>query len=144
MDMDQSTNEAEQREAGLSHALRQARDRAGSDEVVALQAELVAVRDALAGAYAEQPHRRPNLQRAEQIATEVHAGQVDKAGAPSIDHPRRVAGHTDGSPDAVAAAWLHDVLEDGPFNDTEFRYGMAVLAQQALGETPAEPSREQV
>lgn len=52
---------------------------------------------------------------AERIATAAHAGQVDKAGRPYIDHPRRVASlvseMTD-DPDAVAAAWLHDVVED--------------------------------
>lgn len=45
------------------------------------------------------------------IAYVAHRGQVDKAGAVYIDHPRRVAERlTD--PSQVAAAWLHDVIED--------------------------------
>ncbi len=54
---------------------------------------------------------------AEQVATTAHAGQTDKAGRPYLDHPRRVAAHvatTTNDPDAVAAAWLHDVVEDTP------------------------------
>lgn len=51
----------------------------------------------------------------EQLATDAHAGQIDKAGRPYSEHPRRVAalvaGMTD-DPDAVAVAWLHDVVED--------------------------------
>lgn len=51
------------------------------------------------------------------IAQEAHTGQVDKAGRPYIEHPVRVAarlrqrepGATAGE---VAAALLHDVLED--------------------------------
>lgn len=53
----------------------------------------------------------------EQVATDAHAAQVDKAGLPYIEHPRRVAARvaaqTD-APDAVAAAWLHAVVEDIP------------------------------
>ena len=45
------------------------------------------------------------------IATIAHRGQVDKAGNPYIDHPRRVASMV-ASADAQAVAWLHDVLED--------------------------------
>ena len=49
------------------------------------------------------------------IATEAHAGQTDKAGAPYIGHPVRVAdlvrGHG-GSSVQEAAALLHDVVED--------------------------------
>jgi hypothetical protein len=56
----------------------------------------------------------PDLAR--QIATAAHAGQVDKAGAPYIDHParvaRRVAATVGDEHPAVAVAWLHDVVED--------------------------------
>lgn len=54
---------------------------------------------------------------AEQVASEAHAGQTDKAGRPYLDHPRRVAARvatTTSDPDALAAAWLHDVVEDTP------------------------------
>ncbi|HXH79970.1 HD domain-containing protein [Nocardioides sp.] len=51
--------------------------------------------------------------RAKSIATQAHEGTDDKAGAPYIAHParvaRRVAGHGE---EFEAAAWLHDVMED--------------------------------
>lgn len=56
-----------------------------------------------------------HISAAEQVASRAHAGQTDKAGRPYLDHARRVAARvqTDTSaPDAVAAAWLHDVVED--------------------------------
>lgn len=49
------------------------------------------------------------------IATKAHQGQTDKLGAAYIGHPKRVAGHArrlGGDALAVAAAWLHDVIED--------------------------------
>jgi (p)ppGpp synthase/HD superfamily hydrolase len=51
------------------------------------------------------------------IAHVAHAGQVDKAGAPYIEHPEWVAAEVrrrSGGDfyQAVAAAWLHDVVED--------------------------------
>lgn len=49
------------------------------------------------------------------LATVAHEGQVDKAGKPYIGHPGRVAdavGRAGGAVEAVAAAWLHDVVED--------------------------------
>lgn len=49
---------------------------------------------------------------AARIATAAHAGQVDKAGNPYIEHPARVAARVAGDERAVAAAWLHDVVED--------------------------------
>jgi (p)ppGpp synthase/HD superfamily hydrolase len=46
------------------------------------------------------------------VARRCHAGQVDRVGAPYIEHPRAVAGLLDGCPETWrAAAWLHDVLE---------------------------------
>jgi (p)ppGpp synthase/HD superfamily hydrolase len=49
---------------------------------------------------------------AEALARRHHAGQVDRLGAPYIEHPRAVAGLLAGAPPTwQAAAWLHDVLE---------------------------------
>lgn len=61
---------------------------------------------------------------AEQVASGAHAGQTDKAGRPYLDHPRRVAARvraTTNDPDAVAAAWLHDVVEDTPVTLDQLR-----------------------
>ena len=57
------------------------------------------------------------IDNARSIALEAHKGQLDKAGLPYWTHPERVAGNVrrlyPGAPDgAVAAAWLHDVIED--------------------------------
>ena len=52
---------------------------------------------------------------AQRIATKMHKGAKDQAGEPYIDHPRRVAvrvRNMGGSDLQVAAAWLHDVVED--------------------------------
>ena len=50
--------------------------------------------------------------RAEGIARAAHDGQVDKAGMPYAEHPARVAARCAPDPAAMAAGWLHDVLED--------------------------------
>jgi len=51
------------------------------------------------------------LERAIAIATEAHAGQVDKAGQPYILHPIRVMLRMNSSTEMMAAV-LHDVVED--------------------------------
>lgn len=61
---------------------------------------------------------------AEEIARVAHAGQTDKAGAPYIEHPRRVAEWVRrldpaASSTLVDAAWLHDVLEDTPLTRSD-------------------------
>lgn len=52
------------------------------------------------------------VQRAKALAHRAHAGQVDKAGRPYIEHVARVAAAVSDDPVAEAVAWLHDVLED--------------------------------
>jgi hypothetical protein len=52
--------------------------------------------------------------RARELAHRAHAGQVDKAGRPYIEHVARVAAACAGNPLAEAVAWLHDVMEDHP------------------------------
>lgn len=52
------------------------------------------------------------VQLAREIATRAHQGQTDKAGAPYITHPARVAARVAGDPKAEMVAWLHDVVED--------------------------------
>ena len=51
------------------------------------------------------------LQKAKELATRKHAGQVDKAGAPYILHLERVAGKVS-SEESKTVAYLHDILED--------------------------------
>jgi (p)ppGpp synthase/HD superfamily hydrolase len=54
------------------------------------------------------------VQRAKELAYRAHAGQVDKAGRPYIEHVARVAAAVSNDPEAEAVAWLHDVPEDCP------------------------------
>lgn len=51
------------------------------------------------------------LERAIEIATRAHSGQVDKAGKPYILHPLRVMMKVKTEPEMIAAV-LHDVVED--------------------------------
>lgn len=52
------------------------------------------------------------VSRAKALAIRAHAGQVDKAGRPYIEHVARVAAAVSDDPVAEAVAWLHDVHED--------------------------------
>jgi len=50
---------------------------------------------------------------ARSIAEEAHKGQFRRDGTtPYIRHPEDVARRVEGDTDAVAVAWLHDVIED--------------------------------
>ena len=53
----------------------------------------------------------PEVAAAKAMATIAHRFQTDKIGVPYIEHPRRVADKLV-DPKHVAAAWLHDVIED--------------------------------
>jgi len=63
--------------------------------------------------------------KAARFAQQQHEGQTRKGGEPYINHPMRVAGivtmceHT--TEDMIAAAWLHDVVEDTEVTDVELR-----------------------
>jgi hypothetical protein len=63
---------------------------------------------------------------AQEIAARAHAGQTDKAGKPYIEHCRRVAERLvadwpASTEDEIAAAWLHDVMEDTKVEFNELR-----------------------
>lgn len=58
------------------------------------------------------------VELAERIARESHAGQLDKGGQPYIQHPQYVARQLS-DPILKAAAWLHDVLEDTQLTETD-------------------------
>ncbi len=51
------------------------------------------------------------LAKAGRLAETAHAGQVDKAGAPYVEHPRRVAGRVRSTEEKIVAL-LHDTVED--------------------------------
>lgn len=51
------------------------------------------------------------LSRAIELARMAHTGQVDKSGAPYVEHLAFVADHV-ADDDAKTVAWLHDIVED--------------------------------
>lgn len=68
--------------------------------------------------------RRDMLSEAIALATRAHASQLDKAGAPYIGHPQRVArsvAAAGGSETAQVVAYLHDVVEDTAWTFDELR-----------------------
>ena len=70
------------------------------------------------GAARTIPRGRGMVEAARMIAEAAHEGHVDMAGAPYIEHPAFVAARVrdlGGDTTAIAAAWLHDVVEDTPF-----------------------------
>lgn len=62
------------------------------------------------------PYRKYlTLDQVEALAREAHAGQTDKAGRPYAEHLAAVARgvrERGGSEEQIAAAWLHDAVED--------------------------------
>ncbi len=71
-------------------------------------------------------HRSALLRAALEMAREAHAGQIRSAsgGRPYIDHPLAVAGHLaehTGDEELLAAALLHDVLEDSELRADDVR-----------------------
>ena len=52
-----------------------------------------------------------DVDTAREWAEQYHRGQTDKAGAPYVTHPARVAGRME-SPEEQVVAWLHDTVED--------------------------------
>ncbi|WP_411141011.1 HD domain-containing protein [Streptomyces sp. x-80] len=64
------------------------------------------------------PARPPSLSLAEvaALARRAHEGRTDKAGRPYAEHLAAVAAgvrERGGSDEQIAAAWLHDAVEDG-------------------------------
>ena len=68
---------------------------------------------------------------AQDLAERLHQGQRDGAGAPLIDHVRRVAWAV--PPDARVVAWLHEVLEYTAISELELlREGLSAGELRAL------------
>ncbi|MEU0113602.1 HD domain-containing protein [Streptomyces bobili] len=61
------------------------------------------------------------LTEVEALARTAHEGQSDKAGRPYTEHLQAVADGVrsrGGDPDQIAAAWLHDAVEDEALSET--------------------------
>lgn len=82
----------------------------------------------------------PLTSAAANLAQKAHAGQVDRAGEPYINHPLTVAESMD-TEEATCVALLHDVLEDSDFTADDLRaIGMSeevVAAVELLTHDPA-------
>ncbi|KUM80419.1 HD domain-containing protein [Streptomyces curacoi] len=68
----------------------------------------------------ETPRAPLSLAAVEAIARAAHADQTDKAGQPYTEHLRAVAEGVrsrGGDADQIAAAWLHDAVEDDALSE---------------------------
>jgi (p)ppGpp synthase/HD superfamily hydrolase len=88
---------------------------------------------------------RALVYRASEVARISHVGQVDKNGDPYIDHPSRVAAALvakGASAQTVAAAWLHDTVEDTDMTIVELAREFpdeVVVIVDAVTHRPNEP-----
>lgn len=89
--------------------------------------------------------------RARCIARDAHAGATRADGTPYIGHPGRVAAmlaHVGHGPDVLAAAWLHDTVEDSEWTldalAAEGIPSVVVAAVDAVSKRPGEPYFEAV
>lgn len=86
------------------------------------------------------------LPETEALARQAHATQTDKAGRPYTEHLRAVAEGVrarGGDEDQIAAAWLHDAVEDDALSE-EWLRGAALTDRtkavvRALTKRPGEP-----
>ncbi|WP_431330965.1 HD domain-containing protein [Streptomyces sp. IPPR8] len=92
------------------------------------------------------PSARLSLTEVEAVARAAHAGQTDKAGRPYAEHLRAVAEgvrRRGGDDEQIAAAWLHDAVEDDALSEDWLRE--APLSRRtkdivlALTKRPGEP-----
>ncbi|MFI6008797.1 HD domain-containing protein [Streptomyces sp. NPDC051243] len=68
----------------------------------------------------ETPRTQLSLADVEAIARAAHQGQTDKAGRPYAEHLRAVADGVrtrGGDDEQIAAAWLHDAVEDDALDE---------------------------
>ncbi|WP_225832159.1 HD domain-containing protein [Streptomyces sp. NK08204] len=85
------------------------------------------------------------LAEVEALARAAHTGQTDKAGRPYAEHLAAVAEGVrarGGDPEQIAAAWLHDSVEDDALSE-EWLAGAALAARtkdivRALTKRPGE------
>ncbi|MFF8310434.1 HD domain-containing protein [Streptomyces lydicus] len=90
-----------------------------------------------------------SLAEVEALARRAHAGQTDKAGRPYAEHLAAVAAgvrERGGSDEQIAAAWLHDAVEDAALS-AEWLAGAALSEATkamvlAVTKQPGEPLAE--
>ena len=72
-----------------------------------------------------------DVEKARDLAISAHYGMVDKAGAPYIMHPERVADRLDKLEEKVVG-WLHDVVEDTDVTLDAIRKGFGYETSMAV------------
>jgi (p)ppGpp synthase/HD superfamily hydrolase len=88
------------------------------------------------------------VNKAQEFATLKHKGQTRKFGGEYIQHPAGVADlvrHFDGTDEMIAAAWLHDVVEDAgvTYEEIEKEFGGEVANLVDLLTTPSVITKDQ-
>ncbi|MFD0552734.1 HD domain-containing protein [Streptomyces rectiviolaceus] len=92
------------------------------------------------------PSHTLTLAEVEAVARQAHATQTDKAGRPYTEHLQAVAQGVharNGSQEQIAAAWLHDAIEDNALTEEWLEaaaltpYTKAIV--HALTKQPSEP-----
>ena len=93
------------------------------------------LREELAERLANDPPRaigEREIDAALGVAEFPHRTQIDKVGAPYLEHPKRVAERVKDDDETYTVALLHDVLEDGLYHQavgTEFVCSMSAIAR---------------
>lgn len=79
-------------------------------------------------------HENPRVRKAFEVASQVHAGQVDKAGVNYINHPLTVANSVGDDISAIIVALLHDTVEDSEktFDELQIEIPLTPEELQAL------------
>lgn len=84
------------------------------------------------------------VELAEQLATERHYGQIDKAGEPYIKHPERVANAVN-TPEEKMAALMHDLIEDTDTTAEELlELGFPVVVVEAILSLTKRPGESRI
>lgn len=79
------------------------------------------------------------VERARELAVSAHAGQLDKAQVPYIEHVAWVASHCEPNSIEQIVAWLHDVVEDTPVTLDDLRAEFPEVVVEAVDAITARP-----
>jgi (p)ppGpp synthase/HD superfamily hydrolase len=97
----------------------------------------------------ETPRTPLTLAEVEALARAAHEGRTDKAGRPYAEHLHAVAEGVrarGGDADQIAAAWLHDAVEDDALSERQLDEaalsGRTRDVVRALTKRPGEPPEE--
>ncbi|SDK63720.1 HD domain-containing protein [Streptomyces indicus] len=83
----------------------------------------------------QSPPQPMRLDEVEAVARRAHATQTDKAGRPYVEHLQAVAEGTrarGGSDEQIAAAWLHDAIEDHALSEEWLERAALTPATKAI------------